>query len=138
MTPARTTVVGGRSVRFYLSPLDGLDFPWVNLADVAELVFPSAEDRAIGMERWAATYPDLTRRAEDGSMIVPDFCPRGLFQWCGECGIESAWALARAYDEAAVEVMTSLYGSLSPSIFSDFVRKAALRNSPVEMVHHAN
>lgn len=134
----RTALITGRPVRFYLSPLDGPDFPWVSFPDIASLLLPSPADQAEAGERWEAEYPDLMRRADDRTMIVPDFCPRGMFQWCGECGLARARSLARSYEEAAAEVLTSLYGHLPKSILTDFIRKASLRNTSLERVAHAN
>lgn len=138
MTPVRIAAVGDKTIRFYLSPLDGPDFPWVSFSDSSLILFPSPEYRAELEERWESIYPHLTRRADDDSMVVPDFCIRGMFQWCSDGGVERAAALFRVYEETAAEVLVSLYCNLPQSVFTDFVRKASLRNNPLEMVGYAH
>ena len=79
MTPARIATAGATTLRFYLSPLDGPDFPWIDFGDVLELSQLPYDYTAEAKERWARVFSAMTRYLPDGTMIVPDCCARGLF-----------------------------------------------------------
>ncbi len=135
MTPLHTAALRARPVRFFRSPLDGPDFPWVALADLLAVGGYTPEGAAFWVVKWQSLFPE---QAHDlaGVVIVPDVAARGFFEWAAASGWEEAADLLHAYNRISAELFTRLHGGGPMEEFVERLQEAVTRGVPA--VGHAH
>jgi hypothetical protein len=129
MTPACTISVMGNPIRLYLHPTVQHGMLWSTLDDIAVLVGYPPDMASQVADVWRRNWPDYSRVAEDGSVVVPETAAHGFLLWLITEDVPAAAAIKAEYERLQNAAYLALTADVPLQQFREALRASSLADA---------